>query len=75
MLRNTLQSPTLIRTTLIIICFALMCVLGNRLYARKDFTADAIHTLKPQSVETVQLLNDPLDIEVFNTDNTNQIWQ
>jgi len=65
MLRNTLQSPTLIRTTLIIICFALMCVLGNRLYARKDFTADAIHTLKPQSVETVQLLNDPLDIEVF----------
>ena len=62
---NNLLSPGVVRTTLIVVCFSLVCVLGNRLHARKDFTANSIHTLKPQSVETLQLLNEPLEAEVF----------
>ena len=58
---NNLLSPSVVRTTLIVVCFSLVCVLGNRLHARKDFTANSIHTLKPQSVETLQLLNEPLE--------------
>jgi len=41
------------------------CALGNRLYARKDMTANALHTLKPQSIETLALLSAPLDVEVL----------
>ena len=58
-------TPAVVRTTLIVLCFALACALGNRLYARKDMTASAQHTLTPQSVETLALLTTPMDVEVF----------
>jgi len=62
---RTLLTPSLVRTILIVLCFAMACALGNRLYARKDMTANAQHTLKPQSVETLALLSTLLDVEVF----------
>lgn len=62
---KTLITPAVVRTTLIVLCFAMACALGNRLYVRKDMTADASHTLTPQSIRTIALLSAPLDVEVF----------
>ncbi len=62
---KSLLSPALLRTGLIVICFAMVVALGNRLYARKDMTELSHHTLKPQSIASVSLLVDPLDVEVF----------
>lgn len=62
---RTLISPSVVRTALIVLCFVMACALGNRLYALKDMTANAQHTLKPQSVDTLSLLAAPLDVEVF----------
>jgi len=59
------MSPTTARPALLILCFVLACVLGNRLYTRIDFTDNAVHTLKPQSLETIKQLTEPLDAEVF----------
>ena len=62
---RTLVNASVVRTMLIVLCFAMACALGNRLYALKDMTASAHHTLKPQSVETLALLSAPLDVEVL----------
>ena len=62
---RTLVNASIVRTMLIVLCFAMACALGNRLYALKDMTASAQHTLKPQSVETLALLSAPLDVEVL----------
>ena len=58
-------SQSLLRTVLIVLCLIAACMLGNRLYARKDMTAESYHTLQPHSIETLGLLTDPLDVEVF----------
>ena len=58
-------SPALLRTALIVLCFSLVCTLGNRLYARKDVTGGAIHTLKPQTIATLDKLQGPVEAEVF----------
>ncbi len=62
---GALMSPALLRTGLIVICFAMAIALGNRLYAHKDMTELSHHTLNPQSIASVELLADPLEVEVF----------
>lgn len=58
-------SPSFMRTLLVVLCFAVACTLGQRLYVSKDMTAGAQHTLQTGSVETLALFSDPLEIEVF----------
>lgn len=59
------MSASFIRTLLIVFCILAACILGHRLFAIKDMTANSQHTLNTQSVETLSLLTDPLEIELF----------
>ena len=58
-------SPAFLRTALIVLCFVLVCTLGNRLYTRIDITSGAIHTLKPHTIATLNALQGPVEAEVF----------
>lgn len=70
---RAISSPIMLRTALIIACFAMACTLGHRIYLQKDMTAASLHTLKPQSIESLSLLSAPLDIEVFINPNDPQV--
>lgn len=62
---KAVRNSRIVRTILIVMCFAMACALGNRLYARMDMTANAHHTLTPQSVETLGLFTESVEVEVF----------
>lgn len=70
---KTIISLPFIRTLLIVLCFAIACTLGHRLYTLKDMTANSQHTLKPQSVEILSALPDPLEVEIFINPNDPQL--
>ncbi|MEM7260162.1 MAG: Gldg family protein [Pseudomonadota bacterium] len=46
-------------------CIVLILVLAQRLTIQRDLTANARHTLLPQSVDTIAQLPDDIDIEIF----------
>ncbi len=54
-----------LRTMLIVLCFVIACTFAQRLYVQKDMTVTGQHTLSPKSVETLALLTDPLEVEIF----------
>jgi len=62
---RAIHNSRVVRTILIVMCFVMACALGNRLYARMDMTANAQHTLTPQSVETLKLFTESVEVEVF----------
>ncbi len=62
---TNIVSSSFTRTGLIVLCLIAAGTLGHRLYALKDMTAGSQHTLKPQSVEILTILPEPLEIEVF----------
>jgi hypothetical protein len=53
------------RPLLILACLILLLVLAQRVYFQTDMTANSRHTLLPQSVETLALFNEAIDVEVF----------
>ncbi len=62
-LHTTLQSA--VRPALIALCLTLLMLLGQRIYVQSDMTANARHTLLPQSIETLGLFKEPVAVEVF----------
>ncbi len=62
---KALMSPILFRTGLIVLCLSMACIFGHRLYTRIDVTAAAHNSLAPESIASVELLNGPMDVEVF----------
>lgn len=52
-------------TALVAIIAILLLILGNRHYTQTDLTATGRHTLLPQSVQVLNLFNEPIDTEVF----------
>ena len=53
------------RPLLILTCLILLLALAQRVYFLTDMTANSRHTLLPQSVETLALYQEAIDIEVF----------
>lgn len=56
---------TMLRTGLIVLSLLMACLLGNRVYTFKDMTGASRHTLKSQTVQSIDLLVEPLNVEVF----------
>jgi len=53
------------RLLLIIASLLMTIVLANRFFYTHDMTANSRHTLLDQSVQTLDLFNGPIDVEVF----------
>ncbi len=60
----TIAQQTL-RPLLIIVCLVMLLILGQRLFFQKDMTANARHTLLSQSVETLNLFPEAINVDVY----------
>ncbi len=64
-MKGYIASPLTVRHLLLAICCILLLIITQRLNVQTDLTGNSRHTLLPQSIETLQLLNSRVDVEVF----------